>query len=312
MPDTSSEIFEHVLAMRDLTDPFEFLVALYFAEGYPNPPPLDEARFERDIEVVERYHAHIFNKAGRARSALATRRLLDELAPSRRTLREHVIPRIPREWLAVFRLAFAQGLINRIVFGAAVHQMFVVAVGNATPALPGGSSAAMLQDVRQASPLGMMSPLERQEWRALPDTVTAYRGGAISAGAPADARARAAFSGEGLFWTPNIDYAGKYLARRRRTGTRAAALGSIPALQLGFSGLAHIGYRPKGKVVTPYIVRAEIPRELVLAHWHVDHIMGDQVTREVEIVVDYEKVTPAMITDVTPEHELPRLGVWAA
>ncbi len=149
-----SQIFHSVLSERDLADPSEFLVALYFAEGFPNsPPPFNESRYTRDIAIVERYHSQIFNKAGRAASAEAVRRLLLELTSKADYLtgRSRLTTRPPRAWLAVFRAAFAQGLINRIVFGAAAGSLIVTGDRNASPDHPAGSPeaiAVMLRDIK--------------------------------------------------------------------------------------------------------------------------------------------------------------------
>lgn len=296
MQNTPSEIFEQVLAQRDLTNPSDFLVALYFAEGYPTPPPLDEARYYRDLAIVERYHADIFNLSGRAASVTATTSLFAELAKKRLYHGGEFIPYHRREWLAVFRLALAQGKINSIVFGAAVMSAFVTAQGNATPAEVPGSSAAMavmLNDLRNASPMGLMNRRERECWRNLPEKITLYRGGASISDMPSN-------RAESVFWTPNHTYARSYLQRREAAGTVSAAVSAVPAMRAALAGFGATGQPGKTRTVDPYIIGVNIPRELVLAYWHVSYSERSQTSIKLEYAVDYEKITPDMIKDWTP------------
>ncbi len=145
-----------------------------------------------------------------------------------------------------------------------------------------------------------MGPLQRELWRALPETVTLYRGGYAKTDGALD---RVACATRGLFWTPDPEYAAYYVQKRNGQSFAPIVKDAVAALPLHLGGMSRIGYTPKTLVASPFLVRAEVPRELVLVYWIKDY--------GVELIVDSDRLDATMIADITPENIIPAIS-WAA
>lgn len=281
------------LSDLNLSDPSDFLVALRLVETWPAPGQFTAERFEHDFPVVETLHPEVFNLRGRQASVDATWALL-ELLGGTRNQHGMTLSDARKEWLAVFRAAFDQGLINPIVFGAAGSFLLTIAHGNA--AVPHAAHSAparqtLLADVRRASPLGLMSAEERRLRRELPDTVTIYRGGRTDAGGDGLLSRASA----GMHWALTPEWARSYMRGRGHQQTvaaiRNASLGLLAAHRFG----AAQGPSLDHALGQPFVIRADVPKDLVLAYC-VRGVDGEAP----ELLIDFERLAPDMLQDVTP------------
>lgn len=287
----------------DITQPVDFLIALYHAESWPKGPSFSAERFERDLPIVEFYHSAIFGAVPDEAAAQATWEMISELGGITERFGKRVSA-APREWLVVFREAFHLRLITPVVWGAAVSYLITIAGGNGAPFLPPESRAAKLQilkDVRTASPVGLMDLKEQEIWRSLPPTVTLFRGGYTR---HADRQKHLAQAWSALHWSPTRSYADAYMRARGSQETGRSICDATASLPFRLAGLSLTTPTPAPKLSehVPFLLRADVPRELVLAY-----VIRGRLAQCPEVLVDFERITPNMIQDITPDSHQ-----WAA
>jgi hypothetical protein len=169
--------------------------------------------------------------------------------------------------------------------------LVTAAGGNGVPGVAPDSLEArrtMLNDVRRASPMGLMSPQERQQWRLLSSAgATLYRGGrALEGASVADAAM-------GMHWAPTIDGAAGYMRGRGYQRTRDSIMEGLRALPARLAGVP--GDAGALQLGTPYLIDARVPGDAILAYC----VRGAD-SQAVEVLVDFEKLDPATFTDITP------------
>jgi len=255
---------------HNLADPNGFVLALLRARYPGKPAPLDDAGWDRFIGIVHHLHPFIFDLRGRRRAIDATWALLLELGDLE-TINGEKYHRVPKGFLAVFVDAFDQGLINRLVFGAAVRIVTTVRGGDSFP--DWYTAQNLVSFARQACPLGMMTRREYECWRGLPDEVTIYRGGCVNAIYPEDAVTEVMHS---MHWAIDEDVAAYYM--RGRSWQR----------------------RDDAKAGLPVIIKAKVPRQAVFAYCNRNR-GGEQ-----ELLLDFNRIDTATIIDLGAANYLPR------
>lgn len=294
-----------LLESLDLFDPSDLLAAFHATKHWPKAAPSDDADAAHMRECLDFW---IMMVAG----GIETPETADDVLTFLYDAGGHapgntpgsIRPLAPRQWLAVFREAFRQGVIGPIALGAALRLLLVQTGGNGAPDHPPHSiegRRVMLADLRAASPVGIMKPDERDVLAALPDTVTIWRGGRGKFGETPMDRAAS------LHWALDRDYAMTYLrgrgAERTMTSLRGFGLrfqSSFLAAQLGSPVAAPRTLAEN--LGQPYLLRAEVPKALVLAY-----IAAGVARDQVEVLFDFQRVTPEIVADVTPKD-----WTWAA
>lgn len=295
--DASSLHIDHL----DLTDPKDFLVAIYHAWFWPLPAPIAPEHWQQDYPIVERLLPIVLNPKGRGNAVRAAWDLLTLLGG----IDERGKYGARKEWFAVFRALADRGQIGPIAYGAVVSFLATVCTGNSVPGHRPESleaRAIVLNDIRRSSPMGLMNRAEREEWRKLPATVTVYRGGCTTADMSVADTAR------GIHWALTADYASIFM-RGRNYIRSFDALQSAPAIVrdyfMGKNALNLKDPRIENTLSdpefvkslgTPFLMKAEIPREMVLAYW----ARGADLDR-IEVLVDCGNLSPDALIDITPE-----------
>ncbi len=287
-----------VPASLDLANPSDFLLALYHVENWPARAAWSDERFGDDILTVESCLPMVFDKARPVLAIAAVEHMISLLSTSLPIDRSP-----PREWLAVFRAAFHRGLFGSAVWGAIVTSLLTtIASGNGSPEHATDSIEAKLQsldDVRRAHPTGLMDETELAAWRALPATVIAYRGGCTSKVRP-DGLVEAR---NGLHWALEEEIAGSYMLTREQERTDAYVRGATAtfAARLGQASVRMASPVSVARPGHPFLIRAELPRSAVLAYCARGLTSPAGVrTSYRELMVDFARITPAMVTDITP------------
>jgi hypothetical protein len=284
----------------DLTDPADFLLALYYARDYPRPKLFNREQWDRDAAIVDQYHADIFDLGlGYDRSALP---VYDFLAAMGKAV--VIDPAVaasiltPRQFLPVFTIAFEQGLISDIAYGVAVSTLLTRhGEGNGAPTFPKDSVAArleMLDAVKAANPCGLMLANELEKWAALPAIVTIYRGG--YAPNATDRREALHTSHLSLFWGVRPDLSASYARVRANQSMRAEMRGIQYNLHNAFAlGLPCVGngFQKMLSQGESFLIKADVPRDLILSYRIVGNGEND------EFMVDFPNITPDMITDIS-------------
>lgn len=273
-------LIDTFISQLDLTHPGDLSLAFHFARHWPATPPLLEPEHSRQAAVLRQFAPRIFGQPDRSGTCALVEWLLLELGGTKASDNnpEAEVPLAPREWLCVFREAFARGDIGPVAFGAAFGFLVVRTAGNGAPGFRADSLEArrvMLGDARLASPLGVMDDHERAALASLPDTVTLWRGGSLAPGERLSHRAN------GLHWALDRDYALLYMRGRNAVLALAARDQTVTPL-----------WDALGR---PFLLTVEAPREMLLAY------KAAGIDRScVEVFVDFDRLPAPMIHDVTP------------
>lgn len=182
---------------------------------------------------------------------------------------------MPLKWQRHFRLAFDQGEIDGVAFGAAMRMIYT---GNSPePGYRGEHMKETLSNMRMATPAGIMLPTELQLWNALPDQMMIYRG------ALTDTSADAA---KGLSWSLSRGAAAAHLCRRTlpiHAATEVRALLGLPS-------------------PPPQLVAAMVPKSAIIA------VIDGSLD---EVLVDRDLIQPATVQSL-PSNDLLMQGVIGA
>lgn len=280
----------------DLTNPDDLVWGFLVAQYWPENPPIDEDSSARMLAAADEFAPLIFGVPDN-QSTIENVQLFVMLLGGYDLKGEVTTPRAPREWLHVFREAHARGVIGPVAFGAAFRFFMVRAGGNGAPALPADSLAARrqaLHDIRSACPTGLMTDAERATLAALPEVVPLYRGGRSDCGlAPID-------QAKALHWALDREYAAGYMRGRghqRTVQTINRMLSNVTAFAAGLPAFAPRAPRAGQSELqgTPFLIEARVPKPLVLAYFATG--VGGAL---IELLVDFDKLTPDMLRDVTP------------
>lgn len=278
----------------DLTNSADLAIAFHHLKRWPETEPLNEEAFTRDYEIIEGYRPLIFGARDHESTCVVIHALLWKLGGHRALTTPGVlIPQAPREWLHVFREAHARGVIGPVAFGAAFRFLMVLTTGNGAPEFAPDSQEARCQalnDIRLAAPLGLMEPDERAALASLPDIVTIYRGGRGDFGIAPSEHAK------GLHWALDREYAAEYLRGRGHNRTMQAIPNALNNIRLLAAGTRTPGADLIAALGAPFLIRADVPKQIVCAYF----CTGPD-GKHLEVLVDFEKLTPDMIEDVTPE-----------
>jgi hypothetical protein len=283
----------------DLTDDVDLHIAFHNLRHYPKLTPMDTESSIEAIDTIQQFGLPVFGQPDGPDTTAAVRQFILQLggvtpAPDP----DHpkaTIPKAPRTWLHVFRVAFERGDIGPIAFGAAYRFFTVCTEGNGAPTLEPDSMAArymLLDDVRRASPLGLMDADERKVLADLPATVELWRGGRGNRGETPLDRA------QGQWWALDREYALNYLFRRGRSRSVKTVLEGLQGLSMFSVGHPLIPRKRSTREALgePFLVKAMVPREMVMAYF-----MAGASRQCVELIVDFEQLTPEMVVDATPE-----------
>lgn len=262
------------LLCSDVSDPTKFLVGLIRARFPGRVIPFGDDDWLHAVQIVDGVHPVIFDVTGGEDIPAAVWRLclgLSDLVE----IEGSSFHSVPKAWLLMFAEAFERGLINTVAWGAALRCVLTLHGDGECPDWYEPSN--VLAALRTASPQGLMLAHEEAIWRALPETVTIYRGGCANS---VYARLAVAELTRGLHWSLSPDVAATYLR------ARSYARRDDPTAGL------------------PVIVKAEVPRELILAYCNRN---GEQ-----ELFVDFEGIAPGMVTDLGAVNYLPPSSKLAA
>lgn len=298
------------IANLDLTDNPDLLIAFHLTRHWPRTPPIDEIEGTRQLEVIGRFAPLIFGVGDHELTRDAVKAFVNQLGGQRFSQRadgaQKTRPLAPREWLHVFRHAFHRGQLSPFAFGVALRFFMVRTDGNGAPTHAPNSLAAralLVQDLRAACPTGIMDEHEQAVLAAAPETVTLWRGGdSLRTDIPL-ARAQSPF------WSPDREYAALFMRTRARERVIAGA-GHGSLLHLVRGGTAGMGAAMPvngraTEVFEPFLLRAEVPRELMLA-CALAGPQGDMI----EIMIDYERLTAEMVQDATPASFVRTYAPW--
>ncbi len=304
-----SATLDHHFANLDLTDPGDLLIAFHMTRHWPRTPPMDDTECARQYAVLEHYVPMIFDVPHDDLICDMVVLFLEELGGTRKHVETGniitVSPLAKREWLHVFRMAHHRGVLSAIAFGAIVRFFMCRTGGNGAPMHPADSLAArktILQDVRAASPQGLMRDVERDTLANAPATVTLWRGGNDNGDRSTKERAQA------LHWAVERGYAAAYL--RVRSEQRLLALARAKSLAPLALGLREAKRAPGSSIAPlaaghPFLLRAQVPKEMVLAF-----LVGGPFNEDIEVFLDFEKLTPDMLHDTTPKDCVGTKALW--
>lgn len=222
---------------------------------------LEGPRWERATSLARELYPIIFNVTACEASAVATRELIYLLTEGHplETERRPIV--IAKAWLLVFEEAFHRGLISPIAWGAAVTTIMTVRGDDDWPSWY--TPHRLLGMLKRGDPRGRMTPDDRRYLAALPDTIALYRGGCTGA-FTTDAALNELR--QGIHWTPDHDTAEEYMRYRCEQRYQQPGCG------------------------LPAIIKAEVPKALILGC-----IVRGQ---HAEMLVDFERVSGAMVTDL--------------
>lgn len=177
-----------------------------------------------------------------------------------------LIGMVPPRWVHDFGEAFRCGAISAESYGAATRSIYLAYSPEDESA--GQHHTAFLSAFRRAPAVGVMAPTERRDLDALPAIVTLYRGSFA-----ADHETAA----QGLSWSRDPHYPRIHL-QRRVASRRMQGLRSTPAALDAAQGRRAL------------LVKAEVPREAVLAISHSGVAPHGNVHAAAELIVDYERI----------------------
>jgi hypothetical protein len=252
----------------DFSVPEQFLRCLWKAQFGPHPDPAIRKQFwHRDLSIVKRNHAALFDPNGGDEAALAANSLIAGISEGKHP-RGETKCELPREWLYIFHEAFEAGLIGAAAWGKAARLTFC-----ASDSPLGGSQAvstASLKALRATSPGTFMSAQERLLWLSLPAIVTLYRGSYVSS---------IEEGAHGLSWTPDPKLAATYAQGR---------------------AVDYYRHNPQGDAL-PMLVEARVPKSAVIGVV----ILPTEAATQYELLIDFEKV-PASAFRQLGQVECPR------
>lgn len=306
------------LADLDFTGPYDLAVGFELLRDWPRPQPISAKKMDDSIETVRFFHPLIFNAPDTELTATYVRDFVTELGgawPSDHP-RFPNKPKAPRSWLILFRSAFERGQLSPIAMGAA-FTFLMRREGIWTAEFPRHTAEAkrvMLSDLHKSSPLGLMDDEQRAALSDLPETVTIYRGGRGELGGfPHD-------NAQSVFWALDEWLAAKYMRARgaeRTVKSLTTALNStlseghrsLEALTLGPQATRlpprRVQEAPRDMLAelgAPFLLRTAVPKELILAYNDSMRLpIAGKLIPHIEVLVDFDKITPEMIEDVTPE-----------
>lgn len=254
----------------NLSDERDFLLALHYASHFDKKVEIDESAWTKNRELLSETHP-LFTSDGPV--ALVTKAVwyfFMNYTPDNHAT-------YGRGWLAVFRKAFDDGVINAVAYGAALRCMINIcsmAPANLNPwhfRDETESLREIIAEMRRAAPEGITRSNELQELDTLRDRITVYRGGCSTLDTYDSAKASGA---KGLFWTPHHDIAVYFL------GVRVKAR------------------RREGKVGWPFLLKAEIDKSAVLGLG-----LFGRDSDMTELYVDFDQIDDSTVECVLP-HEV--------